>query len=84
MPIYVYQAKDIEKGCKKCQPSFEIMQRFQDNALTNCPDCNTPIHRVIQVAGISIGKKYMLSDDNLKKHGFSKLINEGDGKFRHI
>lgn len=84
MPIYVYQAKDSNHGCEKCLASFEIMQSFQEDALETCPDCGAPIHRVIQAPGISVSKKYLLTDDNLKKHGFSKLVNEGSGQFRQI
>lgn len=84
MPTYVYQAIDPEKGCEHCKDSFEWVQPISEAALIACPQCSAPIHRVIQPVGITLGKKYLLSEQNMKKHGFSKLVNEGDGRFRKI
>lgn len=84
MPIYVYQAKEIDNGCEYCREEFEVMQPIKDDALTHCPKCNTEIKKIIQPFGFSVGKKHLLSDKNLKKKGFTKLVNEGDGKFRKI
>ena len=81
MPIYVYQSK---QGCDYCQQSFEQFQSITDAPLTQCPKCQAQIQRVIQAVGMKIGKKHMLQDSNLKKHGFTKLVNEGGGKFRKI
>ncbi len=82
MPIYVYQALEAEKGCKKCGPSFELRQSIMDESLTHCPECQAPIQRVIQPVGIGKGwNKNLLSDKNLKEKGFTKLVNEGNGKF---
>ena len=33
MPIYEYK-------CLKCEHQFEVIQRFTDNPLENCPECN--------------------------------------------
>jgi len=33
MPIYEYK-------CVKCEHQFEVIQRFTDNPLENCPECN--------------------------------------------
>ena len=84
MPIYVYKAISEQAGCEYCLNTFEIMQSMSDNALEVCPECKNPVRRVIQPVGMSIGKKWMLSDKNIKKKGFTKLVNEGDGKFRKI
>ena len=84
MPIYVYEAVNNEKCCDYCKDSFEIYQQISQDALSVCPKCNSPIHRVIQAAGITVGKKHLLTDSNIKKHGFTKLVNEGGGKFRKI
>lgn len=35
MPIYVY-------ACSHCGKTFEVIQRFSDKPLTDCPDCKTP------------------------------------------
>lgn len=91
MPIYVYQAKKAQKtkkakkdGCDLCRDSFEHLQSMKDDALKKCPDCGAAVQRVICVPYVRTGRsdKSTLSDGNLQKHGFNKLINEGDGKFR--
>lgn len=84
MPTYVYQAK--KGGCNVCQNRFERKQSMSEAPLEKCPNCGGLVERVICVPFVSTGRsdKSVLSDGNLKKHGFSKLINEGDGKFRRI
>lgn len=84
MPIYVYQALESDKGCSQCREPFEIMQGIKDAALSRCDKCAAPIHRIICAVGVKIGKKHLLSEQNLRKKGFTKLVNEGDGKFRKI
>ena len=82
MPIYVYQAK--KGGCDVCRESFEYKQSMKDDALKKCPDCGARVQRVILAPFLQTGPsdKSVLSDSNLKKHGFDKLVNEGDGKFK--
>jgi putative FmdB family regulatory protein len=45
MPIYTYE-------CDKCGIRFDRRQKFSDPALTDCPDCNGQVRRLIQPAGI--------------------------------
>jgi len=33
MPIYEYK-------CSKCEHQFEVIQRFSDNPIESCPECN--------------------------------------------
>lgn len=82
VPTYVYRAKAA--GCELCRDTFEQKQSINDPPLEQCPKCGQPIERVICVPFVRTGRsdKSILSDSNLKKHGFSKLINEGGGKFR--
>jgi len=82
VPTYVYRAK--RGGCKICRDSFEQKQSMSEAPLEKCTSCGAPVERVICVPFVKTGpsEKAVLSDSNLKKHGFSKLINEGDGKFR--
>ncbi len=44
MPTYLYE-------CKKCG-RFEEFQRITDDPLTECPDCNGSIKRIIGAPGI--------------------------------
>jgi hypothetical protein len=49
-----------------------------------CPQCGARLRRRITAPGIG-GRwtaKSTLSDANLKRHGFKKFINEGEGRFR--
>ncbi|MBI5115996.1 zinc ribbon domain-containing protein [Candidatus Poribacteria bacterium] len=82
MPTYVYRA--TTGGCRFCKDSFDQKQGINEAPLTKCPECGTPIERVICVPFLKTGRsdKSVLSDSNLKKHGFTKLMNEGGGKFR--
>ena len=84
MPYYVYQVTEDCKGCEYCQNSFEIFQPISAEPLKKCPKCNNNIQRMIQPVGVKMGKKHLLTDKNVKKHGFTKLVNEGNGKFRKI
>ena len=84
MPVYEYQAKDPGTTCDYCREPFEVKQAMSENALTECPKCKSPIHRIISLCSVSTtqSSKSMLSDKNLKEKGFAKLVNEGGGKFR--
>lgn len=45
MPTYEY-------ACKACGHRFEIAQSFQDDALTDCPQCAGSLRKVFSAAGI--------------------------------
>jgi len=47
MPIYQYEACDPKKSCPKCKDGFEFAQSINDDRLTTCPDCGSPVLRVI-------------------------------------
>ena len=82
MPLYEYKAKD--KGCPYCEKGFEIIQNISEAPLKECPKCGAPVVKVVSVFNQSKSKstKELLSDKNLAQHGFTKLVNEGGGKFR--
>jgi putative FmdB family regulatory protein len=84
MPTYEYQAKEPKQGCYYCKEKFEVDQPMSEDALTECPKCGQPIQRLISMCSVSRTQstKSMLSDKNLKEKGFTKLVNEGGGKFR--
>ncbi|HOA74377.1 MAG TPA: zinc ribbon domain-containing protein [Phycisphaerae bacterium] len=87
MPVYEYQSKDPEgKSCYRCRDAFDVMQSMSDPPLTVCPECGNPVERLISLPNVSTAQsvRSMLSDKNLKAKGFTKLVNEGDGKFRKI
>jgi len=86
MPTYEYRAIDEAKACEYCAESFEIDQHMSDPPISVCPRCGAAVKRVISLFSVSTGPsgKSLLSDKNIKRHGFTKLVNEGGGKFRKI
>lgn len=57
MPIYEYE-------CEQCGVRFEKTQRFTDPILTDCPECNGHIHRVMQPVGIIFkGSGFYVTDN---------------------
>ena len=40
MPIYEYE-------CRNCGKQCEVIQKFSDEPLHNCPDCGGPLHKLI-------------------------------------
>ena len=45
MPTYQYK-------CKSCENRFETVQKITDAPLTDCPECNGTIQRVLFPAGV--------------------------------
>lgn len=86
MPTYEYRAKDEARACDYCADRFEVDQRMSDAPLERCPKCGSPVERELSLFSVSTGPsaKSLLSDKNIKRHGFTKLVNEGGGKFRRI
>lgn len=84
MPIYEYQAEDGAHSCAHCAERFEFRHGMHDPPLAACPECGHPVVRVISACRVDAREnpKKQLSDKNLKRLGFSKLVNEGEGKFR--
>lgn len=63
MPTYTYQ-------CDSCGHGFEAVQRFADDPLTECPECGSPIHRVIQPVGVVFkGSGWYINDSRPKSSG---------------
>lgn len=57
MPIYLYQ-------CGSCGVQFERLQRMSDEPLTECPECDGQVHRVIQPVGIIFkGSGFYVTDN---------------------
>jgi putative FmdB family regulatory protein len=86
MPTYIYEPVDEKQCCDTCCDGFEVEQSMKEKPLASCPHCGSAVRRVITSVNISTSPstKSLLSDKNLKKHGFTKLVNEGEGKFRKI
>jgi putative FmdB family regulatory protein len=82
MPIYDYRKREGAKGCPHCEDGFEERQSMGDAALAVCPRCGGPVERVISAPAIGKSNKTLLSDSNLKAHGFHRLVKEDKGRYR--
>jgi putative FmdB family regulatory protein len=57
MPIYLYQ-------CDSCGVRFERFQRMSEEALSDCPECDGHVHRVIQPVGVIFkGSGFYITDN---------------------
>lgn len=57
MPIYLYE-------CDSCGLRFEKMQRITEEPLTDCPECDGQVRRIIQPVGIIFkGSGFYVTDN---------------------
>lgn len=42
MPVYEYE-------CKACEKVFEVQQKMSDDPLTNCPECDGPVNKIMSM-----------------------------------
>lgn len=71
MPIYEYV-------CDHCGSRFERIQRFSDDPIRICPDCNTEsVRRVLSPAGIIFkGSGWYITDSRQLKSGAKEATKE--------
>ena len=85
MPTYRYRSKDESIDCDTCTEGFEVMQAISEAPLASCPSCDVPIRRVIgRIQALTNRRwntKKMLSDGNLKRLGFKKMVKQSNGKY---
>jgi putative FmdB family regulatory protein len=60
MPTYEY-------ACRHCGHTFEIVQSFQDDALTVCPECDGPLRKVFTAPAITFKGSGFYATDHGKK-----------------
>lgn len=82
MPLYVYEAKEPERGCERCRRGFEITQSLAEPHLTTCPDCGAPIYRVIQAPGLTHSKTDL--HYRAKRAGFKCLKKVQKGEYETL
>jgi putative FmdB family regulatory protein len=57
MPVYSYR-------CRTCDHQFEIRQRMTDDPLTECPNCQGEVRRVVNSVGVVFkGKGFYVTDN---------------------
>jgi putative FmdB family regulatory protein len=63
MPLYAYR-------CNDCSIEFEQRQKFSDDPLTECPNCEGHIRRVVNSVGIVFkGSGFYVTDNRNGKSG---------------
>lgn len=82
MPLYVYEAKDGEKGCAKCRAQFEVMQSLKEAPLARCPECGGAVRRVICAVGLTHSKTDL--HYRAKRAGFHTLKRVGKGEYEKM
>ena len=73
MPTYAYR-------CTNCAHEFEAIQKFSDDPLTNCPECDAEIRRVFQPVGIVFKGSGWYINDSRKGSDKSKTDSTTDTK----
>ncbi|MBX3069941.1 MAG: zinc ribbon domain-containing protein [Thermomicrobiales bacterium] len=73
MPTYHYR-------CTECNYSFDQFQKFSEDALTVCPECQGLIKRVVQPVGIVFkGSGWYITDSRKSGSGESKSTSSTNG-----
>lgn len=71
MPLYVYK-------CNNCEHQFEVRQRFSEEPLTECPQCEGQIRRVINSVGVVFkGSGFYVTDS---RNGKTSSLTNGKGQ----
>jgi len=79
MPIHQYLPDHA--GCDFCRDGFDLLQRLADPALSACPECGTPIHRIISAPQVISGQAHRTSESHAGKHGFTQYKRAGKGVY---
>lgn len=69
MPTYQYR-------CTECAAELEVVQKFTDPALTECPECSGDLRKVFSAVGVVFkGSGFYATDNRSKSRSLS-----GDAK----
>ena len=80
MPIYEYRPT-TEKSCDRCRNGFEQLQKLADPRLSACPDCQSPVQRVLSAPSLTKPGPSLLAA-NLEQHGFTQYKKSGKGVYQ--
>lgn len=78
MPLYEYQ-------CLNCDKTHEVMQRFSDPPLTECPNCKGKLKKLVSLSSFSLKGTGWYTTDYKRKNSSQNLDkpnpdSEGDKK----
>ena len=74
MPLYEYQ-------CKKCKHKFEKIQKFSDRPIKKCPECGSPVEKVMHAPNVQFkGSGWYVTDYGGKSDKSDKSKPEGSSE----
>ncbi len=65
MPVYEYE-------CKSCKKVFEVQQKMSDGPLTNCPECDGPVKKIMSMNSFQLKGGGWYSDGYSSSGGGAK------------
>lgn len=77
MPVYVCQ--HVKEACSLGN-IFEVTQSTHERPLTQCPNCEGPVRKLISRSNISTPK----TNSELRDLGFTKLVRRDDGVYENV
>lgn len=73
MPTYQYR-------CADCSHDLEVVQKFSDAALTECPECAGTLRKVFSAVGVVFkGPGFYATDNRTKGKAAAATASEGKG-----
>ena len=72
MPLYEYE-------CDTCGHRFEVIQKFSDAKITECPKCQGPVHKLFSSPAIQFKGSGWYITDYAKKSGTGAGSSRGEG-----
>lgn len=73
MPTYQY-------ACTACEHGFEAVQKFTDDALTECPQCEGKLRKVFSAVGVVFKGSGFYRTDSRGKSASSDAPAKSEGK----
>ena len=66
MPVYEYR-------CKRCQKTFEVLQKISSEPLRTCLECGGPLEKLISVSSFQFkGSGWYITDYKNRSNGNGK------------
>lgn len=74
MPIYEYECDDCRRRC-------EVIQKFNDEPLTKCPECGGSLHKLVsQSSFILKGNGWYITDYKRAERKYKESLEKEDKK----
>jgi putative FmdB family regulatory protein len=73
MPTYQYR-------CSECGQDLEVVQKFTDDALTECPNCHGSLRKIYNAVGVVFKGSGFYSTDNRSSNAKASTSADSSGK----